>query len=263
MLMIPSGQVLFSAGTPEIYAYTPDGAPDEAWRPEIVDCPKTITAGSTFVLNGRQLNGLSQASVYGDDATVATNYPIVRVTTASGHVVFCRTFNHSTLGVATGNTIVQTTVAIPANLENGVAELVVTNGITSNPCEVTVVEGREFRGHRDRRPPRPKAMAEARRGTAVRGPLRPRAPLRCLRLLLRLQLGSAADVLHVVAVLLAVRRVGVGVKCRLYCLDVDLQHRLCRLDVDRQHRLRRLDVDRRDRLQSLYLGHEARVSVGA
>jgi len=172
LLIVPSGQALFSAGTPEIYAYTPDGDPDPAWQPEITECPQKISAGSTFILKGRRLNGMSQASVYGDDATVATNYPIVRITTAAGHVVFCRTSNHSTMGVATGTNIVQTTVAIPTDLENGVVELVVVaNGIASAPCKVTVVKGRTPRGHLDRQPPSPEPMAKARTATAVRGPL--------------------------------------------------------------------------------------------
>ena len=172
MLVIPSGQVMYSAGSPEIYVYTPDLAPSEEWRPQIVPCPNTVVAGATFVLKGRQFNGLSQASMYGDDATVATNYPIVRLTTSRGRVVFCRTFNHSTMAVATGNAIVSTTVEVPAATDNGEAELVVVvNGIASNPCKVTVVEGRASRGHNDRQPPHPQPMASPRRGTATRGVL--------------------------------------------------------------------------------------------
>lgn len=110
MLVIPSGQVLYSAGSPEIYAYTPELAPAEEWRPRILPCPKIVVAGGSFLLEGRQFNGLSQASMYGDDATVATNYPIVRLTSSRGRVVFCRTFNHSTMAVATRNAIVNTRV---------------------------------------------------------------------------------------------------------------------------------------------------------
>ena len=48
------------------------------------------------------MNGFSQAAAYGDELSAATNYPLVRITnTASGHVVYARTHNHSTMGVAT------------------------------------------------------------------------------------------------------------------------------------------------------------------
>jgi len=168
MLVIPSGQVLFAAGTPEIYIYTPDLAPQDAWRPQII-CPEGVTAGQSFLLKGRQFNGLSQASMYGDDATMATNYPIVRLTTSTGHIVFCRTSNHSTMGVATGNAVVTTNVAVPADVDDGDAQLVVVaNGIASLPCKVLIKGGRS-RNRKDRQPPAPKPMAEPRKGTATRG----------------------------------------------------------------------------------------------
>jgi Kelch motif len=170
LLVIPSGQVLFSAGTPEIYVYTPDAGPQKDWRPSI-DCPKTVTAGSTFTLFGQQLNGMSQASMYGDDAQSATNYPLVRITTASGRVVFCRTSNHSTMGVATGAATVQTSVAVPAGIENGPAELVVvTNGIASEPCKTTVDGGRPAaRGRSKFRLVASSPMAEPKSANATRG----------------------------------------------------------------------------------------------
>ena len=171
LLVVPSGQVLFAASTPEIYAYTPDGAPNEEWRPSIAECPEAVTAGTTFTLSGRQLNGMSQASMYGDDVQAATNYPIVRITTATGRVVFCRTSGHSTMGVATGANVVQTNVDVPAAIENGPAQLVVVaNGIASQPCETTVVGGRppaRGRGKFRRVPSKP--MAEPKAANATRG----------------------------------------------------------------------------------------------
>ena len=171
LLVIPSGQVLFSAGTPEIYAYTPDGEPSDEWRPSINECPESVTAGSTFTLTGQRLNGMSQASMYGDDATVATNYPIVRLTTTTGRVVFCRTSGHSTMAVATGATAVHTDVQVPAGIENGPAELVVVaNGIASEPCSTTVVSGRSpARGRKSFRRIPSKPMAAPQSATATRG----------------------------------------------------------------------------------------------
>ncbi|HKI90918.1 MAG TPA: hypothetical protein VJ986_01340, partial [Gaiellaceae bacterium] len=122
-------------------------------------------------LDGRQLNGLSQASMYGDDATVATNYPIVRLRTASGRVVFCRTSGHSTMAIATGSLPASTTVAVPAEIENGPAELaVVANGIASPPCSTTVVGGVEpARGRKSFRTVGSRPMAVPRQSTAKRG----------------------------------------------------------------------------------------------
>jgi hypothetical protein len=140
MLVIPSGQVLFAAGSNQLFAYNPAGSYDPAWAPHITSCPGTIEAGHSYTLYGRQLNGLSQAVSYGDDATSATNYPIIRIRhNASGRVYFCRTFNHSTMGVATGTSIQSTTFKVPFGAPTGASELVViANGIPSNMVAVNV-----------------------------------------------------------------------------------------------------------------------------
>jgi hypothetical protein len=71
---------------------------------------------------------------------MASNYPLVRITnTATGNVVYCKTHNHSTMGVATGSEKVSTAFDIPAGIETGASTLeVVANGIPSNPVSVTV-----------------------------------------------------------------------------------------------------------------------------
>src|SRR5262249_10298456 len=83
---------------------------------------------------------LSQAVSYGDDATMATNYPIVRIrNVASGHVFYCRTSGHSTMGVATGAALHTTNFHVPAVVPTGNAELTVAaNGIASKPGAVHV-----------------------------------------------------------------------------------------------------------------------------
>jgi len=138
MTLLPSGQVLVATETNTIYCYTPTGAPDDLWRPSITGVAGTLNAGYTYTLFGRQLNGLSQAVAYGDDCTCATNYPIVRIRhLGSGKVFYCRTFDHSTMGVATGVTIQYTNFKVPANLPLGAAEItVVANGIPSKPIAV-------------------------------------------------------------------------------------------------------------------------------
>jgi len=66
-------------------------------------------------ISGTQFNGLSQAAAFGDEVETATNYPLVRITNNStGHVFYTRTHDHSTMGVATGNTPVSTNFDVPS-----------------------------------------------------------------------------------------------------------------------------------------------------
>ncbi len=133
MMLTPSGQVLFASGSHAIYCYTPDGYPDDSWRPAITNIPNFVRHGHSYTLQGSQINGLSQAVSYGDDVSSATNYPIVRLrNTYTGHVYFCRTFDHSTMGVNTGTTIQSTNFYIPFAVPLGSYEItVIANGISS------------------------------------------------------------------------------------------------------------------------------------
>ena len=76
-------------------------------------------------------------------SSAATNYPLVRVRNSrTGAVRYCRTSNHTSMGVATGAVEVTTTVEVPADLELGRSVLeVVANGIASEPFRVNVVDG--------------------------------------------------------------------------------------------------------------------------
>jgi hypothetical protein len=139
-ILLPTGQVLFANGSSNVQVYTPTGTPDPMWKPNITSVPTSLIRGGTYTLYGRQINGLSQAVAYGDDATMATNYPIVRLrNTATGHIFYCRTSNHSTLAVNTGTVIHHTQFLVPAGAELGAADItVVANGIASDPVHVTV-----------------------------------------------------------------------------------------------------------------------------
>jgi hypothetical protein len=141
MLVLPTGQVLFTDGTSDVEIYTSAGSPNPAWAPTITKVAKTLTHGLGYALKGTQLNGLSEAGAYGDDAQAATNYPLVRITNnATGHVFYARTKNHSSMGVATGSAIVTTHFKVPAGIELGASQLqVVANGIASNPVSVTII----------------------------------------------------------------------------------------------------------------------------
>jgi hypothetical protein len=142
LLLIPTGQVLFANGGSDIEVYNPDGFPDEDWRPEITSVPTFLRIKQTYTLQGRLLNGLSQANSYGDDATMATNYPLVRIKNLkTGHVRYARTFDHSTMSVATGLSIQSTHFKIPFGTELGGSELcVVVNGIASECIKVNITE---------------------------------------------------------------------------------------------------------------------------
>ena len=141
MLILPTGQVLFTDTSASVQIYTASGTFLVAWQPTITSVPGTLSAGSANnSISGTQFNGLSQGTFYGDDAQSATNYPLIRITNnATGHVVYARTHNHSTMAVATGSAIVSTQFDVPANAENGASTLqVVANGIPSNGVTVQV-----------------------------------------------------------------------------------------------------------------------------
>jgi hypothetical protein len=146
MLVLPTGQILWTDGTTQVEIYTPDGACDEVWRPTITNCPNSLAPGSSYKLRGRQLNGLTQCVYYGDDATQSTNYPIIRLeATASSKVYYCRTFNFSTMGLQTGTVIHSCKFQVPSGVPIGNYRLVVVaNGIPSRPFTVQVgLKGRK------------------------------------------------------------------------------------------------------------------------
>ena len=138
VLPLPNGQVLVTGGVTWVYDGT--GAANPAWAPTIAAAPASVARGSTYVISGTQFNGLSQAAAFGDELNAATNYPLVRIINqASGHVVYARTHGHSTMGVATGASVVSTSFDVPAGAETGQSSLVVVaNGVPSNPVTVVV-----------------------------------------------------------------------------------------------------------------------------
>jgi len=136
LLDLPNGEVIVGGGEVLI----PAGKPNPAWAPSVTQYPHTVTRGSTYKISGKQFNGLSQAQAFGDELTSVTNYPLVRITNkTSGHVVYAKTHDHSTMGVATGNTIVSTNFDVPSSMETGASTLeVVANGIPSKKVSITV-----------------------------------------------------------------------------------------------------------------------------
>ncbi len=143
-LLLPTGQVLWAAAdgkTIDVEIYTPKGTYQTAWQPTITSVASTLNVASTNnLIKGTQFNGLSAGTAYGDDAQMATNYPLVRIkNNSTGHVFYFKTHNHSTMGVATGTTAVSTEFDIPSTVETGASTLsVVANGIPSNAAAVTI-----------------------------------------------------------------------------------------------------------------------------
>jgi hypothetical protein len=140
LLELPNGQLLFTDLSSDVEVFTPHGTVQKAWRPTVTSSPHVVTRGKSYIIHGTQFNGLSQGAMYNDDFQDATNYPLVRiVNVATKHVFYCRTHDHSTMGVATGNEPVSTHFDVPTGMETGSSRLyVVANGIPSAPVTVTV-----------------------------------------------------------------------------------------------------------------------------
>jgi hypothetical protein len=143
LLVLPSGQVLFVDGSTTVQLYDPASSPtyNPAWAPAITSISSTVETAATYSISGTQFNGLGQGTAFGDESQNATNYPLVRITNnATGHVFYCKTHDHSSMGVATGSTLVSTNFNVPATIETGASPIqVVANGIPSVAVAITVV----------------------------------------------------------------------------------------------------------------------------
>ncbi|HJV72558.1 hypothetical protein [Ideonella sp.] len=91
MLMLPTGQLMFTYGTTDVWIYTPDGKAPKKSRP----LPEALhyDGSGVFTLTGRRMNGISAGSSYGDDAESDENYPIVSLTDGGGTVRYGRTYD--------------------------------------------------------------------------------------------------------------------------------------------------------------------------
>lgn len=136
MLALPTGQILVTGTNINDFLYTPSSGPQSQWQPTI----QSITANSngSYTLTGQQLNGLSQGDSYGDEGDGQTNYPLVLLTSGAT-VRYARTFNHSTMGFATGSASEQTTFTLPPSIPAGTYQVsTIANGIPSSPVNLTL-----------------------------------------------------------------------------------------------------------------------------
>jgi hypothetical protein len=140
MLVLPTGQILYTDGSTDVEIYSAAGTYNQAWAPLITSVPSLVTRGTTNSISGQRFNGMSQGAAYGDDATMATNYPLVRiVNNSTGHVFYAKTHGHTNMGVATGTRTISTNFDVPSSMETGASTLyVVANGIPSFGVAITV-----------------------------------------------------------------------------------------------------------------------------
>ena len=109
------------------------------WAPRITYAPRVVSPGGSYRLEGFRLNGMSQASSFGDELQDATNYPLVRITNLdTHHVLYSRTHDHSSMAVASEFES-STHFDVPLTQESGLSRLeVVANGVASEPMLVYV-----------------------------------------------------------------------------------------------------------------------------
>ena len=108
------------------WLYTPDSAPQDAWRPAVTSVTYDSST-TTYTLTGTQLSGLINGGDEGDDMTMAENYPIVWLKDGSNNVYYCRSSNFSTMGPQVGTAPQTCQFTTPANLPGGSYSLFVSS----------------------------------------------------------------------------------------------------------------------------------------
>jgi hypothetical protein len=136
MLDLPDGSVLLTGSNSQLYCYNPSGAPLAAGTPTISNI--SANADGSYTLTGTLLNGICEGAAYGDDRQMATNYPIVRLSSGS-NVYYAKTYGWSSTGVMTGSTSQTTKFLLPPGLPAGNYSLVVVaNGNASAATALTI-----------------------------------------------------------------------------------------------------------------------------
>ena len=131
MLDLPDGNVLYSHFGTDLYVYHPTGSPVANAKPAISNITQNVDG--PYHLVGTNLNGICEGAVYGDDAQMNSNYPLVKLKDGTGNVHYLRTYNWSSTGVRTGAALVTTEFTNSAVLPAGNYSLsVVANGVSSS-----------------------------------------------------------------------------------------------------------------------------------
>jgi hypothetical protein len=136
MLVLPTGEILLTTGSSQLYVFTPDEGPDPSLNPVIAGIQDN--GDGTFTLTGAQLNGFSGGASYGDDAEMDSNYPIVFLTDGNGQVFFARTFNWSP-GLVQSGDLTTTDFTLPDGIAPGDYSLQVSGtGLISDPVDFQI-----------------------------------------------------------------------------------------------------------------------------
>jgi hypothetical protein len=136
LLMLPNGQVLLNDASRQMWVYTPAGPIDPTVRPVVNDV--TYIGGGVFTLTGLRLNGQSAGSSYGDDAESDQNYPVIRLTNASG-TFYARTTDWSNTLVGSGAGSETVNFTLPAGINPGNYALIVSgSGLSGIPLFVSI-----------------------------------------------------------------------------------------------------------------------------
>ena len=149
MLELPTGQILWTDGGFDIEVYKESGSPKSSWAPVITKSPGNVTRGNkNYQVSGNMFNGLSQGAAYGDDAQMASNYPLVRISNrTTGRVCFGRTHDFATGLSASPKKVTTTDFDFPSAsppagtqpCDAGASKLqVIVNGIASKAVSITV-----------------------------------------------------------------------------------------------------------------------------
>jgi hypothetical protein len=153
MLLLPTGQVLWDAGEgvncTSVYTSNNNADPNPVMRPapHITSISNaTLTRGSNgLTLTGSMFRGVSQGASYGDDAQMATDFPLVRITNnTTGNWCWGRTHDWATqvstqFDVPPAVTPAAGWALVEHSCDPGASTLVViVNGKVSNAIAVTV-----------------------------------------------------------------------------------------------------------------------------
>jgi len=137
MLMLPTGQLLFSDSSNQLWVYTSDEAASPPLRPAVSSV--TSGGGGEFTLTGTQITGQSAGSSYGDDAESDEDYPVIRLVSRGGNVYYARTTDWNPIGVGTGATPQTVNFTLnPATPPGNYSLIVSAAGISSDPFSFSV-----------------------------------------------------------------------------------------------------------------------------
>ena len=100
LLVLPTGQILYcDMASIQMWVFTADGTAPGRLRPKVDDVVLDVSGSKSYTVIGRQLNGASSGSSYGDDVESDENYPIVSLTDRDGSVFYATTSNWSNTDV--------------------------------------------------------------------------------------------------------------------------------------------------------------------